>query len=56
MAADCKSATLFELRRFESSPVLRSEVEVREEPGAVVDAEFGREDLERSGNDLDRKF
>jgi hypothetical protein len=29
---------------------------MREEPGAVVDAGSGREDLERSGNDLDRKF
>ena len=29
---------------------------MREEPGAVVDAGSGREDLKRSGNDLDRKF
>jgi hypothetical protein len=29
---------------------------MREEPGAVVDAGSGREDLRRSGNDLDRKF
>jgi hypothetical protein len=29
---------------------------MREEPGAVVDAGSGREDLKRSGSDLDRKF
>jgi hypothetical protein len=29
---------------------------MREEPVAVVDAGSGREDLKRSGNDLDRKF
>ncbi len=29
---------------------------MREEPGAVVDAGSGREDLQRSGQELDRKF
>jgi hypothetical protein len=29
---------------------------MREEPGAVVDAGSGRDDLRRAGNDLDRKF
>jgi hypothetical protein len=29
---------------------------MREEPGAVVDAGSGREDLKRSGQELDRKF
>ena len=29
---------------------------MREEPVALVDAGSGRQDLKRSGNDLDRKF